>query len=696
MKFEFTNYTFSGLLSILASLYGVGYPLIVQSISRIFTQYNSALLSRRFSKEPVYKAFQILIIVNMVIAVLAPFVLQAGWMNQTLITIQAIFIVALIGSSIMLFQLILLYSNAEELLKRVEGKQIDKNNVMELLDLAIYADSQHNMDLYIKSQTCVFSYIYYQQGDQPNQDIDTIKSPVFYDEITKRIVSKVKEFLAMDNGHHFLYGNNGITPVFYNQLSASRISMQGHILLWPLVNDAVEYGNHSWFNQYWQYADSYASLKYRFLTYNSPLRQDSQIFKIRHVMIGGMLLHYGRTNWLNDLLFFTHSQPEYYGLIPSSFNEIVIMLELIDNMCADICCFFQQGFYYHNQISGVDDNKYFFRDALKYLSLLVIRLWSLEGRGFSKADLFSMPISPLKLKDDERDAKLMEMMQHEVDLWFDSDVFCVMPRLKKVDKNEVIGILKDYKDQCENDKKVKEEHPTVSFEEYQKLKEDFEEEAQRLERELPSMESYSTGMSISIDIYQPYEIETINYSGYKDIDCSGFPEFFSKLFWNEIAEAYVRCLCRQKRIGDFTVPRKQITDVLHAMGIGDDYAIISMEEIAELGAAPIVLNALFNVKMFFVVKKCELPRTQMRPVDENDFSPIKEGCPICSNIDLFQSCNNPHFNVVLTTKFIFSIPNSFSGYIRFIVDDDRDAQDVKITPKHTFDELFLKDKSSTE
>ena len=147
MIFDFTNYTFSGLLSILASLYGVGYPLIVQSIGRIYNQYNSALLSRRFAKEPVYKAFQVLMIANMIVAVLAPFILQAGWMNQLVITIQAVGIVLLIGCSIMLFQLILLYSNAGELLKRVEGGRVDKNNVMELLDLAIYADGQHNLEI---------------------------------------------------------------------------------------------------------------------------------------------------------------------------------------------------------------------------------------------------------------------------------------------------------------------------------------------------------------------------------------------------------------------------------------------------------------------------------------------------------------------------------------------------------------------
>ena len=193
--FDFTNYTFSGLLSILASIYGIGYPLIIQTIKSIYNQYNSDLLSCRFSKEPVYKVFQILMMANMVVAILSPFLLQAGWFNQVVITAQAILVVALIGCSIMLFQLILLFSNAGELLKRVEGEQIDKNNVMEILDIAIYADAQHNLELYFKSLSKVFLYIQQQQGDQRNQGINTINPPVFYDKVTVDIVRKLKEYI---------------------------------------------------------------------------------------------------------------------------------------------------------------------------------------------------------------------------------------------------------------------------------------------------------------------------------------------------------------------------------------------------------------------------------------------------------------------------------------------------------------------
>lgn len=688
MNFDFTNYTFSGLLSILASLYGVGYPLIVQSIGSIYKQYDSDLLSHRFSKEPIYKWFQILMVVNMAVAITAPFVLQAGWFNQIVITVQAICIVALIGSSVMLFQLILLYSNAGELLKRLEGSKIDKNNVMEIFDIAIYADGQHNLDLYIKSLSSVFAYIRQQQGDQPNQSIETITPPAFYDGVTVSIVRKLKEFIRMDDGHHFLYGNNDITATFYNQISASRLSLQSHQLMWMLLNDAVEFNNHTWFNQYWQYADSYAMMKYHYVSYSSPLRHDKQMFMIRHVMIGGMLLHYGRTAWLNDVFFFTHSEPEYYGLIPSRFGDIIQMLELVDIMCTDFKFFPQQGFYYHDQMSGVKDSKYFFRDALRYLSLLVIRLWSLEGRGYGTGELFNIPASPMKLSEDERDAQMMKMIKDEVERWYGLNIFVEIPRMRKVEKDNVLSLLDSYLLQCEYDKRTKEEHPIVDGEKYRNLKASLEEEANRLELVLESSEKYKPGMVITSDIVKTCGLETINYSSFKDLDCKCVPSVHCSNFWNDIACDYLRNLTNLKKVGDFIVPRKQLKNILSAMGLDDSYAIISTEKIDELPEDSLVLYALLSVKWFFVVRKSETPRTRLLPIDDKNLTPIKDGGAICSNIEDFQTYNIPLFELRLGTKLCFSVPNDFSGYVRFTVDDTYEAQDVSITPKNTFEDLF--------
>jgi len=686
--FDFTNYTFSGLLSILASIYGIGYPIIVQSIRSIYNQYDSNLLSHRFSKEPTYITFQVLMIANMVVAVLAPFLLQSDWCNQIVITVQAVLMVALIGCSIMLFQLILLFSNAEDLLNRVVGRQIDKNNVMEILDIAIYADAQHNMDLYFKSLDCVFRYILHQQENNDSESKKNLTAPVVYDGVTVEIVRKLKGFIRMDDGHHFLYGNNDVTSILYNTTSDSRLSLQCHRLMWSLLNEAIEFNNHTWFNQYWQYADSYASIKYHFISFDSPLSQDRQIFVLRHVMIGGMILHYGRIEWLNDVFFFTHSEPEYYGLIPSTFGDIVVILELIDKMCFDITYFNQQGFYYHDQMSSVKDNKYFFRDALKYLSLLVIRLWSLEGRGYSEERLFNLPSSPLKIEDDERDAKLMDMMRSEVAYWYKSGIFANIPRMKSVNEKDVDTLLENYLRQCESDRKVKKEHPIVDKEKYKILCKGLVVEAERVRNILPSNDVYERGVIIITDIIRIYELDTINYSSFFDIGCSCVPNVHFSNFWNEIALVYLQNLGQQKLLKDFIVPKNQVHQLLLNMGLSDDYVIIATGKIDGLPESSIILQANLMVKWFFVMKKEDVPQIALLPLDNSKLVPFGADVPICSNIEEFKAYNDPVFNLKLGTKFRFSIPNNFSGYVKFEVDEIYGAENITTTL--TFDELFVK------
>ena len=391
MIFDFTNYTFSGLLSILASLYGVGYPLIMQSIGRIYTQYDSTLLANRFTKETIYRVFQVLLILNLLFAVSTPFLLHAEWWNIGFVTIQAILLVLLMGFTFLLFQLMIKYENAGELLRHIEGGQIDKSNIMDIFDLAIYADSKNNHQLYIDAMSSVFSYITVQQGDDyKKQNDNEILPPVVYDENVVAILRKIKGFIREDDGHHLLHRNNDIVSVLYNQLSKSRISLQAHQMMWFLLNEAITYNNHSWFKQYWQFANSYSSLRYRFVT-NPILSQDKKEFMLRHVMIGTLLLHNERYKWLNDIFLYTHSEPEYYGLIPSTFIEIVEMLENIDSICT-VPAFQQQNFYFADEMGGVNDEKFVFRKAVKYLSLLVIRLWTLQYRNLYNINfLFHIP-----------------------------------------------------------------------------------------------------------------------------------------------------------------------------------------------------------------------------------------------------------------------------------------------------------------
>ena len=203
-------------------------------------------------------------------------------------------------------------------------------------------------------------------------------------------------------------------------------------------------------------------------------------------------------------------------------------------------------------------------------------------------------------------------------------------------------------------------------------------------------------MAITIDVVKRCRLETLNYSTFIDIDCKCVPSVHCTNFWNDIVCDYLKNLGNLKRIGDFKVSRKQLKNVLQTMGLNDEYTIISTEKVDELPDNSINLKALLNVKRFFVVKKSETPRIRLQPFDDKNLLPIREGGAICSNIEEFESCNIPLFELQLGTKLSFSVPNDFSGYVRFTIVDTQEAQEASLMPKDTFGDLFkiIKDDST--
>lgn len=686
MEFTFTDYTFSGLLSILAALYGVGYPLIIQSIERISAQYNSSHISEKFTREGIYRVFQNLLILNLAFAIATPFLLHAGWNNVLFLTLQAGLLVLLVGQTFMLFNLILKYSNGAKLLKHIEGRQIDNDNVHQIFDLAVYADANHLYPLYLDCMTDIFAYIQAQQNDKPGQTIDMVLPPASYDDVTIELVRKIRGFIREDDGHHYLYRQNDIVAAFYNQVSCSRQSVQSRQIMWGMVNEAIAYNNKAWFSQYWQFADSYANLKYHYIRYDQmDLQKDKEIFLDQHVMTGTALAHWKRYDWLNDIFFYTHSEPEYYGLIPSTFAEIMVSMRRLSRQC-DSPLAGGWRYYFNDSMAGATDEKRIFREAVRYLSLLVIRLWSVKGRNLMEfGDVMQAPALPLLLTDEQQEINLLDMMKKDVEEWISRGVFKLILNLTEVDVKEVTDFVEAYKSVCEKDLREKQEHPTVNGKEYNELCGQFKGEVESLKEAIPNEGRYERGMCITTEIRKNEGLETINYSGFKQIDCRCVPKGICTNFWNEIAFVYLRCLDGQKRLGDFHVPKKQIKNVLQRMALDERFAVISTEMIEELGDE-VNLHAMSRVKRFFVVKKDESPKIELTLV--NDLPEIQKGCGICSNLEDFQGCNNPVYELTLATKFSFSLPGSFAGYVRFTVDETYEAQDVMIEPKQTFEELF--------
>lgn len=689
MIFDFTNYTFSGLLSILASLYGVGYPLIMQSIGRIYTQYDSTLLANRFTKETIYRAFQVLLILNLLFAVSTPFLLHAEWWNIGFVTIQAILLVLLMGFTFLLFQLMVKYENAGELLRHIEGGQIDKSNIMDIFDLAIYADSKNNHQLYIDAMSSVFSYITVQQGDDfKKQNDNEILPPVVYDENVVAILRKIKGFIREDDGHHLLHRNNDIVSVLYNQLSKSRISLQAHQMMWFLLNEAITYNNHSWFKQYWQFADSYSSLRYRFVT-NQILSQDKKEFMLRHVMIGTLLLHNEKYKWLNDIFLYTHSEPEHYGLIPSTFIEIVEMLENIDSICT-VPAFQQQNFYFADEMGGVNDEKFVFRKAVKYLSLLVIRLWTLQYRNLYNINfLFHIPSSPILIEDAERAATLMDMMKDDVEEFYSKDIFQLIPRLLPVNKADILSLLSDYRDQCLNTKETHQNHPDVDCEKFSKLKEEIMSFVNNFNIALPqnNIMAEVDNLITKEDVVETKErLETLYYPPYKNIGLCKPPLLTNFMF--DLYRMYLRELHCMKKLSSYEISWSQIQGFLEIIGYNDlDYTIITTGKIQHLKKTHISLCAGVQPLGFFILKKGDIPHVSFGEVQRDDLKLIDDS-NISSNIDSFVDCHETHFYLVMATKMFVHIKEKIDGVIYVSVNGGYPEQKKPITINATLTELF--------
>lgn len=113
--FDFVNYTYSGVLSVLSTLFGLSYPLILSCIEKIDTKYHSTKLSARFLEERVFTLFKFVLILNLIIAVVIPFFMDGCYHSRYLIALQCLAAVVMIYLAFLLFNKVMTYYDASKL-----------------------------------------------------------------------------------------------------------------------------------------------------------------------------------------------------------------------------------------------------------------------------------------------------------------------------------------------------------------------------------------------------------------------------------------------------------------------------------------------------------------------------------------------------------------------------------------------------
>ncbi len=94
--FDFVDNTYSGVLSILSCLLGMSYPLIVGCIEKIDSRFHSTKLTERFLREISFKMFRRMLVVNLIVAVVAPFVMDGNSHCGVILGIQCFLVVLMV------------------------------------------------------------------------------------------------------------------------------------------------------------------------------------------------------------------------------------------------------------------------------------------------------------------------------------------------------------------------------------------------------------------------------------------------------------------------------------------------------------------------------------------------------------------------------------------------------------------------
>lgn len=423
--FDFTNYTYSGMLSIVAAVFGIAYPQINASIERIDDKYGSSLLTTRLKNEKVFTIFKVLLVFNLIIAVVNPFLLDQSKYCYIYIAIQTIATIFLIGCFFHLFEIIRMYNDAETLheniwndYKKAVGKSSEKASVhfMEWVDLISYILHSTNRNaarnVYDKWVEYITEFHKGHTGTKVRYD------NYAYDGITKineNLCKLCYEPMSINNGNAF------VTALLYPD---GFISEDTYTILWTNLRLQIFYGKDEWVMDYWEqasqkydlYMDNVSTYTINPLTNTNFTEEEAKQhneerkrFLEFHVMFCAMLLQQGKYSLLKRILSFTQSQPPVYPLVPSTLTECFEMLSYLNGIYTNYP-FLLDRRYPMPQLKGITGGK-ILGAANTYIALLTYRLYDLSYYPFGVGYVFSIPSAPHKSQDIHTERENIEILK---------------------------------------------------------------------------------------------------------------------------------------------------------------------------------------------------------------------------------------------------------------------------------------------
>lgn len=331
--FDFINNTYSGILTILATLFGLSYPLIISSIEKIDSKYNSTLLSARFRREKVFKWFRHLLILNLGIALLFPFLMNENPPTTWFIVIQAISTIAVISLALKLYSLILDYYDPAKLRDNIlreydkvqrqgdkKGEEKHFAEWTELTDILLRSEDKTLVESVYKT---LEKYVEYSKDNTEGEKsrIETQKARQEYkytekpyDDYFYHAILRINETICRNERKPFEIKYS--IPRYLLPMRMS-IPQKSFVCIEKVLKTILFYNREDLIIEYWKVAHTKAG----YLIYNKDPKKEEFLFL--HIVLCAILLHKKRYSTIQQILRFSLSDPPNYHLIPSKLSEII-------------------------------------------------------------------------------------------------------------------------------------------------------------------------------------------------------------------------------------------------------------------------------------------------------------------------------------------------------------------------------------
>jgi hypothetical protein len=407
----------AAIIPMVIAIFALGFPLLIQTISRIDDKYDSTKLIETFRKDWISRCF----LWTLVSAVLSyvvwlfqfPPLENCGWFidNSALILFAVSFILLIVMTFLTVY-LTYVYYVPEKLINRLINKYKRTNKIhkrtlyFEAISKILFY-SINKADEPLARTLLEFYYeafIIFRKGKE-GQIIDYPQE--FYD-----TVFEANELLCIRKRKTVSYFNDStLFELFLDQYQKTGISSKTYHFLWRLIVQSISYDKDDFVIAYWRKAHQLFNLfmpviypnydvTHRFVMNKEEIEKrnkEREVFLEFHYAIGGLLMYKHKYNTISELMNYTQSQPPKYVLVPERMQEIIERYMQIDRKEYVNPVYYEQRYWFPD-IFGVNSDGVIRMWIKRYLAILFIRQYTLFEY-YVNSNRLAMPKTPQSLSE---------------------------------------------------------------------------------------------------------------------------------------------------------------------------------------------------------------------------------------------------------------------------------------------------------